>query len=138
MTTFTQPDPTWQYKYVTSQPRPTDPQRPIFGLPSVGSGVVADAYQAVAVPTPTRTHRLKSEQHVSTELYGTSPYLGRGDGIMFHVDTSTSLREGISVLRGDKVREYVASRWDFVGVPLAVQDVSEQIGEQARLAGVYE
>ena len=139
-TLLTQPDPTWQYQWVTSRPRPADPQRPIFGGPTVGAGAVAEAFNSVAIPTATRVRRLRSEDHVSTEVYGTAPYLGRGDGIMLHVETSNRLRDGIPVLRGDKGRysEYPISRWHFVDQPLAVQSVNDQLGEQARLMPIYE
>lgn len=138
----TQPDATWQYQYVTGGPRPMDVRRPIFGAPCVGAGAVAAVYNEVAIPTATRTRRLKSQDHVSTEMFGTAPYLGRGDGIMLHVDVANRLRDGVPTLRGDRSdrrwAEMPLDRWDFVNQTPAVQSIAEQLGAQSRLVPIYE
>lgn len=132
---YAQPDPTWKHQYVMTGPRPTDPTRPFFGLPAVGAGAGAIA------PVVTRTARMRTQRpHVTTEAYGTSPYLGRGDGVMLNVGVSSRLREGIPVLRGDR-KVYGGgppSRMHFVNAPLAVQKVAAQLGQDTRLEPVYE
>ena len=132
---YAQPDPTWQYKYVTSQSRPSDPNRPYFGMPPIGAGA------GIILPTSTRGPRIRSAQpHVSAEVYGTSPYLGRGDGVMLHTDTSSRLREGTPVLRGGRqaYNGTPTNRWDFVNVPLKIQNINQQLGTVTRLEPSYE
>lgn len=67
--------------------------RPIHGTRSVGYGIDINAYNEI-LPLTTRTTRLRSEEQIVSEEYGTSPYLARGDGIMFHLPVDTQLRYG--------------------------------------------
>jgi hypothetical protein len=135
---------TWPLRYITTQTQPTDPLKPVLGL-NVPEGVapgLIEVYNKIGVPPPTRTKRLKSEQEINTELYGTAPYLGSGDGVMFHVEKSTMLRDSIPTLRGARSRHLMAdpsyNRWDFLTVPTAAQSVSSQIGAESRAEPAYE
>ncbi len=136
-------DPTYQLKHVLSQTRPIVTGKPVFGLPNVGVGAgnTMAVYNAVAVPKTTRTRRLRSEQEISTELYGTAPYLGQGDGIALHPEVSTALRNSRAILRGDKTRYLITerppNRWEFIKEPTVVQPVLDQIGVSSRMDAVY-
>jgi len=134
---------TWPLTYIMSETQPVNPRRPALGLitPGVNADVV-NAYNVVGVPPTTRTKRLKSQQEINTELYGTAPYLGSGDGVMFDVETSTKLRNSTPLLRGYRSKYITADKqydtWSFNYIPNAVQPVTDQIGAQSRVELAYE
>lgn len=140
---LTRDQSTWPLTYIMSETQPVNPRRPALGLkaPGVNADVV-EAYNVVGVPPTTRTKKLKSQQEINTELYGTAPYLGSGDGVMFDVETSTKLRDSTYLLRGYRSKYITADRpydtWYFNTVPNGVQPVAEQIGAQSRVELAYE
>jgi hypothetical protein len=107
----------------------------------VAPGLI-EVYNKIGVPPTTRSKRLKSQQEINTELYGTAPYLGSGDGVMFNVEKSTMLRDSTPTLRGARSRYLMAdksyNRWDFLTVPTAAQTVNSQIGMESRAEPAYE
>ena len=133
---------TWPGIYTLTQTQPTDAHHGILGLnaPGVAGGSI-DVYNMIGVFPPSRTLRLKSEQEINTELYGTAPYLGSGDGIMFNVEKSTQMRDSIPELRGARSRHWIDdrsyNRWDFVSAHNATQAVSDQYGAQGRAEIAY-
>jgi len=134
---------TWPFQYLTTQTQPIHPRRPALGLNAPGvTGAVIDVYNQVGVPPTSRTKRMKSQEQINTELYGTAPYLGSGDGIMFDVGTSTTLRDSVPMLRGERSRHHVSdvsyNQWYYLTVPPAAQSVADQFGMQSRAEAAYE
>ena len=88
----------------------------------------AKMYDDIVVSKTTRYCR-KSEggfKDTNTQLWGTSPYLGTGDGIMFNVKQNNELTRGFdSSLRGSKTRyqiddkSFIPLTWSMIDVPLA-------------------
>jgi hypothetical protein len=134
---------TWPFSYIMSETQPVNPRRPALGLdaPGVGADVVG-VYNKIGVPPTTRTKRLKSQQEINTELYGTAPYLASGDGVMFNVEASNKLRDSIPLLKGYRSKYITADRpydtWSFNTVPNAAQSIADQFGAQARAELAYE
>lgn len=135
---------TWPLRYITTQTQPINPLKPVLGL-NVPAGVapnLINTYNKIGVPPTTRSKRLKSQQEINTELYGTAPYLGSGDGIMFNVEKSTMLRDSTPTLRGARSRHFMADRsynqWYHLTVPTAAQSVAAQIGMEARAEPAYD
>ena len=124
------PFSTYDYKYVVTETQPKDAKNEaIWGLVRMGlSTEAAKLYGDVVVSKTTRYCR-KSEggfADVNTQLWGTSPYLGTGDGIMFNVKQNNELTRGFdSSLRGSKTRyliddkSFIPLTWSMVDVPLA-------------------
>lgn len=124
------PFSTYSYKYVVSDTQPTKAKnQAIWGLVQMGlSTEAAKMYESVVVPKTTRYCR-KSEggfKDTNTQLWGTSPYLGLGDGIMFNVKQNNELTRGFdSSLRGSKTRyqiddnSFIPLTWSMVDIPLA-------------------
>ena len=124
------PFSTYNYKYVVTETQPTDAKNEaIWGLVRMGlSTEAAKMYGDVVVSKTTRYCR-KSEggfSDVNTQLWGTSPYLGLGDGIMFNVKQNNELTRGFnSSLRGTKNRyliddqSFIPLTWNMIDVPLA-------------------
>lgn len=124
------PFSTYNYKYVMAETQPTDAKNEaIWGLVRMGlSAEAAKMYDDVVVSKTTRYSR-KSEggfKDANTQLWGTSPYLGLGDGIMFNVEQNNELTRGFdSSLRGSKTRYQIADKsfipltWSMIDVPLA-------------------
>lgn len=140
---LTRDQSTWPLTYIFGATQPVDPRRPALGLnaPGVNSDAVT-TYNEIGVPPTSRTKRLKSQQEISTELYGTAPYLGSGDGVMFNIETSTRLRDSIPMLRGYRSKYITADKpydtWSFNYVPNAAQPVLTQVGVQSRAEPAYE
>ena len=124
------PFSTYNYKYVVTETQPKDAKNEaIWGLVRMGlSAEAARMYSDIVVSKTTRYCR-KSEggfKDVNTQLWGTSPYLGTGDGIMFNVAENNELTRGFySSLRGSKTRyliddqSYIPLTWSRIDVPLA-------------------
>lgn len=134
---------TWPLEYVLTQTQPIDAFRPALGLnaPGVGSDQIAVS-NVLDIPPTSRTQRIKSQLELWTELYGTAPYLGGGDGIIYDVETSNALRDSIYMLRGQRSRHWMADQpydtWSFIDVPNASQDVVTQVGYPSRSDLAYE
>ena len=135
-------DTTFGSRYAFSRPVPVNAGRPIMGLASVGvgaDGTVGD-YNHVAIPRSTRTKRLRSQQENNYEVYGTAPYLGRGDGVILHPQLSTRLRNPRVVDEKSRyhMAEHKINRWDFVRRANVVQPtITDMIGISSRNDPVY-
>lgn len=142
------PFSTYNYKYVVTETQPKDAKNEaIWGLVHMGlSTEAAKMYDAVVVSKTTRYCR-KSEggfKDVNTQLWGTSPYLGTGDGIMFNVKQNNELTRGFdSSLRGTKTRyliddqSFIPLTWDKIDVPLAAATNKFIAGSDTRQEQAY-
>jgi len=142
------PFSTYEYKHVITETQPTQAKgEPIWGLVRMGlSGEAASMYGDVVVQKTTRSCR-KSEggfKDVNTELWGTSPYLGRGDGEVYNISTSNQLLRGFeSSLRGSRVRtqiddkSFIPYTWEFLDAPLAAAKTSFLAGLDTRQQLAY-
>jgi hypothetical protein len=142
------PFSTYSYKYAVTETQPTKAKKEaIWGLIQMGlSREAAAMYGNVVVQNTTRDCR-KSEggfSAVNTELWGTSPYLGRGDGEVFNMMQSNRLMRGFeSSLRGTKSRTFLTDistiplTWNKIDVPLAVPTSTFLIGKDSRQQMAY-
>lgn len=142
------PFSTYDYKYAVTQTQPDEAEKQaIWGLVQMGlSEEAARMYSQVVVSKTTRACR-KSEggfKDVNTELWGTSPYLGRGDGEVFNMPTSNQLMRGFdSSLRGSKSRAHIDEKsfipytWEYMDIPLAVTTTDFVIGLNTRQQPAY-
>lgn len=142
------PFSTYNYKYVMTETHPTDAKNEaIWGLVRTGlSAEAAKMYDDVVVSKTTRYCR-KSEggfKDTNTQLWGTSPYLGTGDGIMFNVKQNNELTRGFdSSLRGSKTRYQIDDRsfipltWSTIDVPLAAATNKFLGGTDSRMEPAY-
>ncbi|ABT15086.1 hypothetical protein NY2A_B687R [Paramecium bursaria Chlorella virus NY2A] len=142
------PFSTYPYKHVITETQPTNAKdQAIWGLIQMGlSQEAARLYGDVVVQKTTRACR-RSEggfADVNTELWGTSPYLGLGDGVMFNTSTSNKLLRGFeSSLRGSKVRtqiddkSFIPYTWQTIDVPLAAAKTKFLVGEDTRQMLAY-
>ena len=124
------PFSTYNYKYVMTETQPSAAENEaIWGLVRMGlSTEAAKMYGDIVVSKTTRYCR-KSEggfKDTNTMLWGTSPYLGTGDGIIFNVKENNELTRGFnSSLRGSKTRyliddkSFIPLTWSSIDVPLA-------------------
>lgn len=124
------PFSTYAYKYTMTDTQPSDAKnQAIWGL--VQSGLSAEAakmYNEVVVSKMSRDSR-KSEggfSDTNTELWGTAPYLGQGDGIMLNIEQNSQLERGFeSSLRGARSRKQISEQsfipftWSMIDVPLS-------------------
>jgi hypothetical protein len=138
------PTSTYDMKYAFAESQPKRMQgQAVWGLRTPGPGAdgTAGFYGFVVVSPSTRLCR-KSEggfKDANTELYGTSPYLGRGDGEVFYMNESNNLmRKFESSQRGTKSRDLIDKKsfipytWYKVDVPLAAQRIIDQAGVSGR------
>ncbi|AGE51611.1 hypothetical protein PBCVCvsA1_580R [Paramecium bursaria Chlorella virus CvsA1] len=142
------PFSTYPYKHVITETQPTQAKnQAIWGLVQMGlSGEAAAMYGDVVVQKTTRACR-KSEggfKDVNTELWGTSPYLGRGDGEVYNMPASNQLLRGFeSSLRGSRVRtqiddkSFIPYTWQTIDVPLAAAKTSFIAGLDTRQQLAY-
>ncbi|APC25781.1 hypothetical protein BST79_gp268 [Only Syngen Nebraska virus 5] len=142
------PFSTYPYKHVITETQPTKAKgEAIWGLVQMGlSGEAAAMYGDVVVQKTTRACR-KSEggfKDVNTELWGTSPYLGRGDGEVYNMPASNELLRGFeSSLRGSRVRtqiddkSFIPYTWQMIDVPLAAAKTSFIVGLDTRQQLAY-
>jgi hypothetical protein len=142
------PFSTYDYKYAVTQSQPDEAKKQaIWGLIRGGLSVeAAEKYAEIVISKTTRRCR-KSEggfKDVNTELFGTSPYLGSGDGVRFNMPTNDKLMRGFnSSIRGSKVKTQIADRspipftWEFLDVPLAVSTTDFLSGLDTRQALAY-
>ena len=142
------PFSTYNYKYVVTETQPKDAKNEaIWGLVRMGlSTEAAKMYGDVVVSKTTRYCR-KSEggfADVNTQLWGTSPYLGTGDGIMFNVKQNNELTRGFdSSLRGTKTRyliddkSFIPLTWSMIDVPLAAATTKFIAGSDTRQETAY-
>lgn len=133
---------TWPSRYVLSRPNPLAPRAfPIQGLnaPHIGPAQVG-VYNAL-LPDNYRVRVQSSHYRLDTELAGRAAFLGRGDGVMRHVNVSTALLQGNRVSeRGSRtLAEREWDRRDFVAVPRALTslDVDTRLGEVTRVGPQY-
>ena len=143
------PFSTYNYKYVVTETQPKDAKNEaIWGLVRMGlSTEAAKMYGDVVVSKTTRYCR-KSEggfADVNTQLWGTSPYLGTGDGIMFNVKQNNELTRGFdSSLRGTKTRyliddkSFIPLTWSMIDVPLAAATTKFIAGSDTRQEQSYQ
>ena len=143
------PFSTYNYKYVVTETQPKDAKNEaIWGLVRMGlSTEAAKMYGDVVVSKTTRYCR-KSEggfADVNTQLWGTSPYLGTGDGIMFNVKQNNELTRGFdSSLRGTKTRYLIDDKsvipltWSMIDVPLAAATTKFIAGSDTRQEQSYQ
>lgn len=143
------PFSTYNYKYLMTETQPTaSKNEAIWGLMRTGLSVeAAEMYSRVVVSKSTRDCR-KSEggfKDTDTQLWGTSPYLGLGDGIMFNVKQNNELTRGFdSSLRGSKSRYLIDDRsfipltWSMIDVPLAASSNKFIIGTNSRQEPSYQ
>ena len=137
------PTSTYAGKYVLSQTQPTESaNEAILGLVQTGMAAKqAGDYERVVVSRTSRSCR-RSEggfANVNTEVYGTSPYLGRGDGDHYYVDVSNQLMRDVATSdRGSKVRSLINDRspiaytWSQIDVPLGVATTAFLAGMDSR------
>jgi len=142
------PFSTFQYKYTATETQATDAKnQAIWGLVNIGlSTEAARLYGDVVVQKTTRACR-RSEggfADTNTELWGTSPYLGRGDGEFYNIDKSNDLVRGFdSSLRGTKSRTFITDvspipyTWQQIDVPLAAATNSFIAGVSTRETPAY-
>jgi len=142
------PFSTYPYKHVVTETQPTHAKgEAIWGLVQMGlSGEAAAMYGDVVVQKTTRACR-KSEggfKDVNTELWGTSPYLGRGDGEVYNMPASNELLRGFeSSLRGSRVKtqiddkSFIPYTWQMIDVPLAAAKTSFIAGLDTRQQLAY-
>lgn len=142
------PFSTYNYKYTATETQPTDAKnQAIWGLINIGlSAEAARLYGDVVVQKTTRACR-RSEggfADTNTELWGTSPYLGRGDGEFYNIDKSNDLVRGFeSSLRGTKSRTFTTDispipyTWQHINVPLAAATTSFVAGMNTREMPAY-
>ena len=142
------PFSTYDYKYIVTETQPKDAKNEaIWGLVRMGlSTEAAKMYDAVVVSKTTRYCR-KSEggfKDVNTQLWGTSPYLGTGDGIMFNVKENNELTRGFnSSLRGTKTRyliddqSFIPLTWSMIDVPLGAATNKFIAGSDTRQETAY-
>lgn len=133
---------TWPMKYLFGQTNPVRPRdRPIQGshTPGVG-GCQADVYSSL-LPTNFRMQVRASQNRLQTELFGTAPFLGLGQGVLKNTDTSSMLMQGTRVSeRGARVlmeRNY--GRLGFVTVPAELRDLPHELryGALTRVSASY-
>lgn len=142
------PFSTYNYKYVVTDTQPTQAKNEaIWGLVQMGlSAEAARLYSDIVVSKTSRYCR-KSEggfKDVNTQLWGTSPYLGTGDGIMFNVKQNNELTRGFdSSLRGSKTRyliddkSFIPLTWSMIDVPLAAATTKFIAGSDTRQEQAY-
>jgi hypothetical protein len=142
------PFSTYNYKYTVTETQPTQARdQAIWGLLNMGlSTEAARLYGDVVVQKTSRACR-RSEggfADVQTELWGTSPYLGRGDGEHYNIPTSNELLRGFeSSLRGSKSRTFLTDvstipyTWQQIDVPLAAATTSFIAGLSTRETPAY-
>jgi hypothetical protein len=142
------PFSTYNYKYTVTETQPTQARdQAIWGLLNIGlSTEAARLYGDVVVQKTSRACR-RSEggfADTNTELWGTSPYLGRGDGEHYNMPASNELLRGFdSSLRGSKSRTFLTDispipyTWDQVDVPLAAATTSFIAGMNTRETPAY-
>lgn len=143
------PFSTYEYKYRMTETQPRNAKdEAIWGLVQMGlSSEAAKMYYNIVVPKTTRYCR-KSEggfKDTNTQLWGTSPYLGLGDGIMFNVKENNDLVRGFdSSLRGTKSRyliddkSFIPLTWSMVDVPLAASTNKFLGGSDTRQQRAYQ
>ena len=143
------PFSTYNYKYVMTETQPSKAKNEaIWGLVQMGlSAEAAKMYDNVVVSKTTRYCR-KSEggfKDTNTQLWGTSPYLGLGDGIMFNVKQNNELTRGFdSSLRGSKTRyliddkSFIPLTWSMIDVPLAAATNKFIAGTDSRQETAYQ
>jgi hypothetical protein len=139
---------TYNYKYAMTETQPSQAKNEaIWGLVQMGLSVEAAAkYAQVVVPKMTRDSR-KSEggfADVNTELWGTSPYLGQGDGIMLYTQQNNAIVRGFdSSLRGSRSRVQISDTctipytFSMINVPLASASNTFIAGSDSRMERAY-
>ena len=139
---------TYPYKWTVTETQPTQARdQAIWGLMNIGlSTEAARLYGDVVVQKTSRACR-RSEggfADTNTELWGTSPYLGAGDGLRFNTAQSNDLLRGFySSLRGSKSRTFttdvspIAWTWDKIDVPLAAASTTFIAGVNTRETPAY-
>lgn len=142
------PFSTYNYKYIATETQPTDARnQAIWGLMQMGlSTEAARLYGDIVVQKTSRNCR-RSEggfADTNTELWGTSPYLGSGDGVIFNTKTSNKLLRGFdSSLRGSKSRAFINDispipyTWENQTQPLAAATTSFIAGMNSRQIPAY-
>ncbi|AGE56337.1 hypothetical protein PBCVNEJV1_545R [Paramecium bursaria Chlorella virus NE-JV-1] len=141
------PFSTYNYKYSVTETQPTAARdQAIWGLLNIGlSTEAARLYGDIVVQKTTRDcRRSEGGGMTSTELYGTSPYLGRGDGEVFNMPTSNELLRGFeSSLRGSRSRIWTTDvspipyTWQQIDVPLAAASTKFIAGINTRETPAY-
>jgi hypothetical protein len=142
------PFSTYAYKYAMTETQPSQAKgEAVWGLLRMGlSTEAAKEYYRIVVPKMSRYCR-KSEGGFAdtiTDGYGTAPYLGQGDGIMFNIRQNDELVRGFdSSLRGSKSRNLISDispipyTWDVQNVPLAAASNKFIAGGDTRQERAY-
>lgn len=111
---------TWPAKYHFARMNPGNPRwAPIQGLNAPHIGPAQVGVFNTLLPRHFRVQHRSSQNRLETELFGRSPYIALGRGIMFHVDDSTKLQQGNPLFDkgGRLVAERTWDRRDFVTIP---------------------
>jgi hypothetical protein len=142
------PFSTYAYKYAMTESQPSQAKdQAIWGLIRMGLSMeAAKEYYQVVVPKMSRYCR-KSEggfADTMTDGYGTAPYLGQGDGVLFYIKQNNELVRGFdSSLRGSKSRNLIADvspipyTWTQQTIPLAAASNKFIAGGDTRLERSY-
>lgn len=132
----------WPTQYHFARINPTAPSAfPIQGLnaPHMGPAQIPQYNKLLA--TNFRIDVRSSQNRLQTELFGRSPYIALGRGILNHVDTNTALLHGNPIYeRGNRV--LVERPWDrsqFVTVPAELKNlpVDTRKGRMTRMNPQY-
>ena len=142
------PFSTYPYKYTVTETQPANARdQAIWGLVQMGlSAEAARLYGDIVVQKTSRKCR-RSEggfADTNTELWGTSPYLGLGDGVILNTPVSNELLRGFdSSLRGSKSRAFINDispipyTWEKQTQPLAAATNSFIAGLSSRQTPAY-
>jgi len=142
------PFSTYPYKWTVTETQPTQARdQAIWGLLNIGLSTEAARLYGDVVVQKTSRYCRRSEggfADTNTELWGTSPYLGRGDGEVFNMPQSNELLRGFeSSLRGSKSRAFlndispIPYTWEQIDVPLAAATTSFIAGMNTRETPAY-
>ena len=130
---------TWPTKYVFTRTNPVNPRALAMWaeVPGVPAAAV-DTYNRL-LPISFRSQVRSAENKPQTALYGTAPFLGRGQ--LAYTNTSSLLQQGQFVPgRGSRtVTEIDMRRSDFVTIPTSLSSLpfEARLGELTRFAPTY-
>ena len=133
---------TWPFHYVFARPNPVNSRaQPMWGLQDAGVPPQAIDSMNALLPANFRVQTRASQNRPQTELFGTSPFLARGAGVLKTPDVSSQLLEGTyTSQRGSRsIAELPFDRQDFVAVPPALAGEGPEVryGALTRVAPSY-
>lgn len=132
----------WPTRYLMGRTVPCCSGGPVLGLNAplgVGARQV-DTYNKL-LPSNMRVEMRAAQNRLHTQLFGTSPYMALGDGILRNVDTSTALLAGnwVPNENGKQMAEANYNRFDYITLPRALRDlpVETRYGMFTRMGPEY-